>query len=109
MTLEDQILSSLKSARAAARSLALASTEQKNDALLSLARMLRADARAILEANRKDLERASAASIRGAFLDRLALNDARIEAIAAGVDQVAALPDPVGETIEEWRRPNGLE
>ena len=63
----------------------------------------------LLAANHEDLERARAAGDTGAFLDRLTLTPARIEAMATGMEEIAALPDPVGETISGWRRPNGLE
>jgi glutamate-5-semialdehyde dehydrogenase len=109
MTLEAQIISQLKKARAASHSLALCSTERKNAVLLSLAKSLKANARAILEANRKDLEVAKRAGKTGAFVERLTLNDARIAAMAQSVEEVAALPDPVGEVIESWSRPNGLQ
>ncbi len=108
MTLEEQILPQLKKARVASRSLALCSSERKNAALLSLAKTLRANAPAILEANRKDLEIAKSSGRAGAFLERLTLNDARIAAMAKSVEEVAALPDPVGEVMESWSRPNGL-
>lgn len=109
MTLEQEILSRLKKARAAAASLALCSTEQKNRALLALADALRSRSREILDANRNDLKRAADAGRTGAFVERLTLSEARIEAMAKSVEEVAALPDPVGELIESWRRPNGLE
>jgi glutamate-5-semialdehyde dehydrogenase len=109
MSLEDQIVAQLKKARTASRSLALCSSERKNAALLSLAKALRANAPAILEANRKDLEVAKASGRAGAFLDRLTLNDARIASMAKSVEEVAGLPDPVGEVIERWSRPNGLQ
>jgi len=109
MTLEAQILSQLKKARAASHSLALCSTERKNATLLSLAKALRANASAILEANRKDLEVAKSSGRAGAFLERLTLTDARIAAMAKSVEEVAALPDPVGEIMESWSRPNGLQ
>ncbi len=109
MDLERQILAQLKSAREASRSLALCSTERKNAALMSLANALRADASAILDANRKDLEVAKNFGREGAFLERLTLNDTRIAAMARSVVEVAALPDPVGEVIESWSRPNGLQ
>ena len=108
MTLEEHILSQLRKARTASRSLALCSTERKNAALLSLAKALRANASAILEANRKDLEVAKNSGREGAFLERLTLNHARIAAMATSVEEVAALPDPVGELMESWIRPNGL-
>ena len=106
--LEEQILSTLKRAREASRSLALASTATKNSALLSLAKTLRASADKIVEANREDLEGARSSGRSGAFLERLTLNDVRIEAMAASVEEVAALPDPVGDVIERFHRPNGL-
>src|ERR1700693_3023659 len=109
MDLERQILAQMKSARDASRSLALCSTEGKNAALMSLAKALRANASAILDANRKDLEVAKNSGRAGVFLERLMLNDARIAAMAKSVEEVAALPDPVGEVIERWSRPNGLE
>jgi glutamate-5-semialdehyde dehydrogenase len=109
MTLEEEILSRLGRVRNAQRALALNSTEQKNRALAALARSLRTQARPVLEANRTDLKQARAAGKAGAFVERLALDQARIEAMAKGVEEVAALADPVGEVIERWRRPNGLE
>jgi len=98
-----------RAARAAARQLALCSTRTKNEALQQMARGLEEKSAAILEANRGDLERARGAGVTRAFFDRLTLTDARIETMAAGLREVAALPDPVGETVEAWRRPNGLE
>jgi glutamate-5-semialdehyde dehydrogenase len=98
-----------RAARGAARALALCATRTKNEALLQMARGLEEKTAAILEANRADLERPRAAGVTRAFLDRLTLTDARIEAMAAGLREIAALPDPVGETVEAWRRPSGLE
>jgi glutamate-5-semialdehyde dehydrogenase len=98
-----------RAAREAARVLALCSTRTKNDALLQMARGLEEKTAAILEANRADLERTRAAGATRAFLDRLTLTDARIESMAAGLREIAALPDPVGETVDAWRRPNGIE
>src|SRR4029434_6933053 len=63
----------------------------------------------VLDANRSDLARARSAGLASAFMDRLTLSESRIEEMAAGLRQVAALPDPVGETVEVWRRPNGME
>ena len=74
-----------------------------------MARALEEKAGTIVEANRADLDRARARDYPRAFVDRLTLTDSRIEEMAAGVRQVAALPDPVGETVEVWRRPNGVE
>ena len=98
-----------RAARAAARTLALADARVKSDALLAMARGLEEKAPAILEANRADLERARSQGHPRAFLDRLTLTDARVEDMAAGVRQVALLPDPVGEIVRGWRRPNGIE
>jgi glutamate-5-semialdehyde dehydrogenase len=98
-----------RAAREAARALALCSTRTKNEALLQMARGLEEKTATILDANRADLERARAAGVTRAFLDRLTLTDARIEAMAAGLREIVALPDPVGETVEAWRRPSGLE
>ena len=109
MSLETETLDALKRARDAARALALCPSAQKNQALGALAAMLRHERGAILSANADDLERARASGMAGAFVERLTLNDARIEAMARGVEEVAALPDPVGEVIAKWRRPNGLE
>ena len=109
MSLETETLDALKRARNAARTLALCSSARKNQALGALAAMLREERGAILTANAGDLERARALGMAGAFVERLTLNEARIEAMALGVEEVAALPDPVGEVIASWRRPNGLE
>ena len=109
MSLETETLEALKRARSAARTLALSPTAQKNRALAALAAMLREERGAILAANAADLERAREIGMAGAFVERLTLNDARIEAMARGVEEVAALPNPVGEVIASWRRPNGLE
>ena len=98
-----------RAARAAARELALASTEAKNAALQAAAREIRAQASAILAANRKDLAAAKAAGTTAAFLDRLTLDSKRIEAMAKGLEEIAALPDPVGSVIARWQRPNGLD
>ena len=98
-----------RAAKEAARILMLAPTRAKNEALNQMARGLEEKTVAVLDANRADLERARAAGLSRAFLDRLALTDTRIEEMAAGLRQVAALPDPVGETVETRRRPSGLE
>jgi glutamate-5-semialdehyde dehydrogenase len=98
-----------RAAREAARSLALANARVKGEALLAMARGLEEKAPAVLEANRADLERARGQGHPRAFLDRLTLTDTRVEGMVAGIRQVAALPDPVGETVRGWRRPNGLE
>jgi glutamate-5-semialdehyde dehydrogenase len=98
-----------RAAREAARSLGLAGSRVKTEALLAMARGLEEKAPAVLEANRADLERARGQGHPRAFLDRLTLTDTRVDGMVAGIRQVAALPDPVGETVRGWRRPNGIE
>jgi glutamate-5-semialdehyde dehydrogenase len=97
-----------RNARAAARVLALASTEQKNQALDRMATAIRAQKARILAANAEDLSEARNTGTTGAFLDRLALDDTRVEAIAAGIEAVRGLNDPVGIVTESWKRPNGM-
>ena len=95
-------------ARAAARALALAPADQKNRALGAMAAAIRAQTSLILAANAEDVAEARAAGVTGAFLDRLALDPARVDAIAAGIDAVRDLKDPVGTVMESWTRPNGM-
>jgi glutamate-5-semialdehyde dehydrogenase len=95
-------------ARAAARALALAPAEQKNHALELMAAAVRGQASSILTANAEDVAEARSAGVTGAFLDRLALDAARVEAIAKGIDAVRAVNDPVGAVTESWTRPNGM-
>src|SRR5579872_4700744 len=95
-------------ARAAARELANAPAEKKNRALLAAARILRERAGEILAANALDCAEGRAKTLSPALIDRLALNPARIEAIARGLEEVAALPDPVGRVLATYARPNGL-
>ena len=97
-----------RAARAASREIALATTAAKNRALTTAAQTLHGRSAAILAANAQDIEAARARGTTGSFLDRLALDGKRIEAIAQGLEDIAALPDPVGATIAEWTRPNGL-
>ncbi len=96
-------------ARAAAKVLAVASPEQKNKALTAMAAKIRRSAADILSENARDLENARAKDLKGSFLDRLTLNEARLEAMAKGLEEIAALPDPVGQVMAKWTRPNGLE
>lgn len=95
-------------ARAAARKLAPRSTEDKNAALRAVAAGLRARRADILAANAADLEAARARGTTGAMLDRLALDDARLEAVAKSVEEIASFPDPVGVELSRTTRPNGL-
>ncbi len=95
-------------AREAAQALAAASSEAKNAALAAAAQHIRDQTAAILSANERDLGAATSAGVSAAFLDRLLLDPQRIEAIAKGLETVAALPDPVGHVLARWSRPNGL-
>ncbi|MBY0224477.1 MAG: glutamate-5-semialdehyde dehydrogenase [Hyphomicrobium sp.] len=97
-----------RAARAASRELALASNSTKNAALCAMAAHLRQQSGAILQANAADLEAAKAGGLAASFIDRLTLTDDRIEAMARGLEEIAELPDPVGVTLAEWTRPNGL-
>jgi glutamate-5-semialdehyde dehydrogenase len=95
-------------ARAAARVLALAGTAQKDQALAAMAARLRAHKDDILAANTLDVAEAKASGATSAFLDRLALDDKRVAAMAEALDVVRALADPVGTVMERWTRPNGM-
>jgi glutamate-5-semialdehyde dehydrogenase len=97
-----------KAAVAAAGVLALAPTEQKNAALAAAAATLRARREALLAANERDLAAARAAHLSAPRLDRLALDERRLEGVAAGLEAVVALRDPIGSVVAEWQRPNGL-
>jgi glutamate-5-semialdehyde dehydrogenase len=97
-----------RGARTAARILALAPAAQKDRALTAMAAAVRAQAPAILAANAEDADEARKGGATGAFIDRLVLNGARIEGMAAGIETVRGLADPVGTTIDAWTRPNGL-
>ncbi len=97
-----------ETARAAAHAMAVARPTQKEHALNAAAASLRRRSPEILEANARDLEAAKSGGLSAAMLDRLELSDRRIEAMAAGLESVAALPEPVGSTLAEWERPNGL-
>ena len=96
-------------AKAAARALALASTEQKNEALRAIAKALKADTDKIIAANEIDLENGREAGLSKALLDRLSLNRDRVFAMADGVEALISLPDPVGKTLEHYDRPNGIK
>jgi glutamate-5-semialdehyde dehydrogenase len=97
-----------RQARDAATALALAPADSKSAALEAAAAAVRARADEILAANAEDLAEAKQAGIGAALLDRLALDPKRLEAVARGLEDIAALPDPVGRSLAEWTRPNGL-
>ena len=97
-----------RQARAASRAIAAATTGAKNTALLAMAAEIRAHKAALLAANQRDLEEARANGLEPSMIDRLTLSEKGIEAMAQGLEQVAALPDPVGEVTDMKRRPSGI-
>lgn len=97
-----------RQARSASRSVAAASTDAKNKALLAMAAEIRARAAQLLDANARDLAEARANGLEPSMIDRLTLSAKGIEAMAVGLEQVAALPDPVGEMTDLKRRPSGI-
>ena len=98
-----------KKAKAAATQGAALTTDQKNSALLAMAKALRDNEETILRANAEDMKNGEEKGLTAALLDRLKLNHDRIEGMAEGLEALAALNDPIGETIAQWKRPNGLE
>lgn len=97
-----------RQARTAAQALARATTEQKNSALASAATAIADWRQVVLAANRRDMEAAKAKGLAPALLDRLMLDDERVNAIAQSMEDIRSLPDPIGQTIARWTRPNGL-
>jgi glutamate-5-semialdehyde dehydrogenase len=108
-SLKQEALELGKRAKNAARQLAPLSSEEKNKALLVMADKLEAQSVFLIKENEKDLEFANKAGASSAVLDRIALNSSRVNGMAKGLRDVAALPDPVREVIKMWRRPNGLQ
>jgi len=109
MDVRDLVQAKARAARDAARALALCPTKIKNDALVQMAHGLVEKTGALLEANRADVERARGRGATRAFLDRLTLTESRLEEMAQGLREIAALPDPVETVVEVWRRPSGIE
>jgi len=109
MTLHEQMLLLGREAKSASRALANLTTAQKNDCLLAMAEGLEQNRAAIEQANHLDMEAAAASGLSRAMLDRLKLDEKRIAGMARGLREVAALPDPVGKTLDERVRPNGLK
>ncbi|MBI5561784.1 MAG: glutamate-5-semialdehyde dehydrogenase [Deltaproteobacteria bacterium] len=109
MSVKEEILSIAKAARAASHGLARLDAAAKNRALEAMAAGLLKNSAHLKEANAKDLEAASAKGLSKAMLERLALSDKVVSSMAAGLREVIALPDPVGEVGRMWRRPNGLQ
>ncbi|WP_288428855.1 glutamate-5-semialdehyde dehydrogenase [uncultured Agrobacterium sp.] len=96
-------------AKAASRPLSIASTDQKNRALLAMASAIDASVDRILEANARDVDAAETSGVAASFIDRLKLDRSRIAGISEGIRAIAGLADPVGEVISAWDRPNGLK
>lgn len=109
MDLKSQLTELGARARRAGRKLGQLTSAEKNAALLAMADEVIAQRTAILAANEQDLVRARVNNLTGAMLERLTLNQARIEAMADGIRKVAALPDPVGQIIRQWSQPNGIQ
>ena len=107
--LEAQMQAMGDAARAACSSLAIAPSSQKNDALKAMANSLRERSGDLLAANARDVARTREAGKAGSFIDRLTLTPERLEAMAKGLEDVATLPDPVGQAMANWQRPNGLD
>ncbi|MBI0176678.1 glutamate-5-semialdehyde dehydrogenase [Bartonella apis] len=107
--LHDNLLKMGKDARLAARTLALAPSLKKTQALETIAKNIRERKDDILSANAKDIEKAKKNGMSAALVDRLLLDEKRISSIADAVHIIAGLPDPVGEIMSEWKRPNGLQ
>ena len=108
MSLEQEIEEIGANARRAARSLATLGSDQRNAILRAMAGQLMASAGQLLEANEKDVSVATDRRLAAAAIDRLRLNQDRISGMAEGIRQVADLDDPIGRSIAEWTRPNGL-
>ena len=109
MTLTEQMTQLARQAKAASRELARLTTAEKNDCLLAMADALDTNSDALKEANTRDMDTAADNGLSSAMLDRLKLDDKRIAAMAKGLREVAALPDPVGRILDERVRPNGLK
>ncbi|PRR81374.1 glutamate-5-semialdehyde dehydrogenase [Clostridium luticellarii] len=108
MNIDDYIVRKAEKASLAARILSNVGTEEKNKALLSMARQLKKSEDNILRANEVDLKNAKKSGKNSAFIDRLSLDEKRINSMSEGLEKVASLPDPIGEGIKTWKRPNGL-
>ncbi|WP_419253936.1 glutamate-5-semialdehyde dehydrogenase [Caulobacter sp. ErkDOM-YI] len=109
VSLQAKMMAMGEAARAGARALRLASAQQRTAALQAMAKAIREDAARILTANAKDIEQAKANGVPGPMLDRLLLDDDRLDAMAQGVQTVAAIADPLGVATSRWTRPNGLD
>src|SRR5256886_6471667 len=109
MTLTEQMTQLAKQAKAASRELARLTTAEKNDCLLAMADALERNRDDFKKANARDMDTAAKMGLSTAMLDRLKLDDKRVAAMAKGLREVAALPDPLGRILDERVRPNGLK
>ncbi|HEY5648140.1 MAG TPA: gamma-glutamyl-phosphate reductase, partial [Nitrospiria bacterium] len=109
MTIIDYVREKAETARAAARNLSILSSAVKNSALIQMADALMARAGDLKTENEKDIAGAEKRGLTTAMVDRLRLTDKRIGEMCQGLREVAALPDPVGEVLKMWRRPNGMQ
>ena len=107
--MKEKILKIAQKAKAASRKLSNISTKIKNDSLIAMADLLEERTSFIVEANLKDIKYAKGKKLSPAMIDRLTLNAARIKDMSKGLREIVALPDPVGEVVRMWRRPNGLQ
>ncbi len=108
MDIRSFVLKKAEEAKTASRVVAGVSTEQKNDALKTMAEVIRKKADVLKKANLRDLSAAKEKGLTSAMIDRLTLTSGRIEEMARGLEEIAALPDPVGEITKMWKRPNGM-
>jgi len=108
MDIKKYVLDKALDARAGARALAKASSKQKNEALVRMAEALKKRAKELIVANKKDIQYAKGKGLSKAMIDRLTLNEKRVDEMAQGLIEVSALPDPVGEVMRMRQRPNGM-
>ena len=108
MDIKTYVFNKAKEAKESARVLAKSSSKQKNNALLKMAETLRKKTKELISENKKDIKYAEKKGLSKALVDRLTLNEKRIEEMAHGLIEVVALPDPVGEITKMWQRPNGM-
>jgi glutamate-5-semialdehyde dehydrogenase len=109
MDIKQYVREKARKAKSASRQLAFISTEIKNNALMKMAKGLEAEAAKLISENRKDLIDAEKKGLSKAMIDRLTITADRIKSMADGLREIAVLPDPVGEVVRMWRRPNGME
>lgn len=109
MDVKTYVCSKARNAKEAARKLSISSADTRNGALIKMAEELKKNTNKIIEANKIDLQNAEKSGLSAAFIDRLSLNEKRINSMAEGLINVASLPDPIGDITHMWQRPNGLK